>query len=115
MTDLRQDLEALVARMRSAADKVTDCGMSQAAGALDACCIEIRSILTKHAGEARDYVMVPREPTEAMAETFRGDFPAGTYYTHTTLQCADFTSRYKAMIDAAMGVAMQPQPPQGGE
>jgi hypothetical protein len=46
-------------------------------------------------------VLVPREPTEAMRATFRAEQPATTFYTHTTLQCADFDSRYRAMLAAA--------------
>lgn len=48
-----------------------------------------------------DWVMVPREPTLAMAAAFRADAGSSTFYTHTTLQCADFASRYRAMLAAA--------------
>lgn len=48
-----------------------------------------------------DYKMVPVVATDEMRATFRGDREATTFFTHTTLQCADFDSRYRLMLSAA--------------
>jgi hypothetical protein len=64
----------------------------------------VASVVISHAERARvpdDMVLVPREPTPEMRAAFRADSEALTYYTHTTLQCADFDSRYRAMLGAA--------------
>lgn len=59
----------------------------------------------RHEGPAEaqpgDWVLVPREPTPEMANWFRADEGSATFFTHTTIQCADFESRYSAMLAAA--------------
>lgn len=50
------------------------------------------------------YALVPVEPTAAMRAVFRAEAGSATYFTHTSLQCADFDSRYRAMLAAAQGV-----------
>lgn len=47
------------------------------------------------------WVLVPSEPTAEMRKTFCADIGASTNFTHTHLQCADFDSRYRAMLAAA--------------
>lgn len=47
------------------------------------------------------WVLVPREPSFAMRNTFVAGMGSSTYYTHTTLQCEDFDSRYRLMLAAA--------------
>ena len=49
------------------------------------------------------YALVPVEPTEAMRAVFRAERGSATEFTHTVLQCADFDSRYRAMLAAAKG------------
>ncbi len=56
-----------------------------------------------------EWVMVPREPTEAMRATFIAQAGSATHFTHTFLQCADFDSRYRAMLAAAPQPQPQPQ------
>lgn len=53
------------------------------------------------AGVPEGFVLVPRVATEAMRAVFRAEQGSGTFFTHTTLQCADFDSRYAAMLAAA--------------
>jgi hypothetical protein len=86
------------------------CSPSNAHKGMDATLAEaiadsvVAALSTPAAGE---WVLVPREPTDAMRRAFRADRAASTYYTHTTLQCADFDSRYAAMIAAAPEPATQ--------
>ena len=47
------------------------------------------------------YVLVPVEPTAEMRSAFRADKDSPTFLTHTTVQLADFDSRYSAMLAAA--------------
>lgn len=63
----------------------------------------IRAALT---AAPEGYRMVPVEPTDLMAAVFRADNAHGamTWTTHTTLRCADFRSRYVAMLNAAKEV-----------
>ena len=54
-----------------------------------------------HIEDTRGMVLVPVEPTDEMARVFRADRGSATQFTHTTVQFADFASRYRAMIAAA--------------
>lgn len=47
------------------------------------------------------YALVPVVPTFAMRNTFTAGMGSATHFTHTTLRCEDFDSRYAAMLAAA--------------
>lgn len=45
--------------------------------------------------------LVPVEATPEMRDVFTAAEGSATHYTHTTIRCGDFDSRYAAMLAAA--------------
>lgn len=105
MTDLgKMALELLAAELeRSGAATEAVESLRHADLVSPAIAVSTRAIRTALLTAPPGWKLVPVEPTPLMVATFRADNANGamSWMTHTTLRCADFSSRYAGMIAAA--------------